>query len=335
MTVKNRDTSIYKGLNYNEGYRKSRILSKYPRIKDEDAKRITSLEELRKHGMQLEMEFARQLRRDLDFKTLLEWTEQYADEIEDVFVLTCWEKEFNLLKGVAYAYYKSERGKAKEYFDRAAGILVDTLDIYTQVTILKEYGNFYRMSQDYKLAAEYYLEARQMLCDNDLCCDNQYSEVLHNLGYAYIGLAKYDEADSVFNKALQSNQLNDLVDSIYLGKSHLASIHKDIAKCEFYLQEAWSANRRSGVKGIEPHLKVMEWVLKLHKGGIFEYEGKTLVLYDMEDNEKIYRYYMEQPEFKRKLMQYGIDYHTQKIAEWKQEMLDEQSGVKASVLLTK
>jgi len=324
LALAKKDSSfIFEDYTYNELFRKVRLLEQYPRITLEDAKRIRSMEELRWHGMKVEMEFARKLRQNFDFPALAEWLDTYQSEFEDFFVVTCWHKEFYLLKAVCYADYYNDKEKAKSYFDKATCMTVDTLDLYTEVAILKEYGNFYRTEYDHQQARKFYEEAHQKLLDSDdLYCNGLYTSVLYNLGAIYIDLQEYERAEVYIDKALQYSWEVDqiqLISFLYLLKAHTASTRKDIEACEHYLQRANFINEERGMQNFQPYLNFMEHVIELNKGGIFKHKGKLLTVYELEDMEEIYQHYMQQPNFLQRVSQYGLNYFEQKKKAWEQK----------------
>ena len=315
--------AIFEDHTYNEMHRKVRLLEQYPRITLEDAKQIRSMEELRWYGMKVEMEFVRRLRLNSNFPALAEWLNTYQSEIEDIFVATCWHKEFYLLKASYYAYYQEDMEKAKSYFEIADGMVVDTLDLYTEVAILKECGNFYRAIYDHQQAEALYQKAYQKLLESDdFYCNGLYINVLYNLGAVYIDLEEYDKSETYIDKALQYNREIGQVyfsEMLYLIKAHLASARKDIEACEQYLQRARIINEESGTQNFQPYLKFTEQLIKLNKGGIYEHEGKALIFHELEDIESIYQHYMQQPDFLQNISQYGSNYFEQKKSAWKQK----------------
>jgi len=301
---------IYGDENLNKHHRRLAILEKYPYITKDDAMRIRNFDDLAHHGMAIELERARQMFRDLDYRSLFEWTEQYESEFEEMFKLTWWHKEFHLLRGVALADYKDERENAKEHLDRANGIMLGGQpDVYTQASIFKGYGAYFNHLNDLPKAEAYYRKSLELAqTEDNEACKKVYIESLACLIYIYAATGRYGEAVDTCHKVLQYSADNDMkgyrTDRAYLGLLHVASFQKNVEDCELYFWKTCEVIKKYNLKGLKHHLRALDLEIRLHKCGIFEHEGKALLLYDMEDIDDIYYgHYMLQPEIRKKLSQ--------------------------------
>ena len=304
------DHILFKGENDNENLRRALVQEQYPLLTTEDAASIKSLDELSLLGMTRAMEQARKLRWELDYRGLLEWTEQYEDVFKDRFSHTWWHKEFYLCKGVALARYKNQQEQAKYYINKARMLIISgEIDVFIQANIIKEIGNYHGYSDEsdeLNKAEKCYLEVLEMIPSDDESCRTVYIQTRCNLGYIHADTGRIDEAEATFDAVEQyskNNQMNGyLLDQAYLGKAHVAALRRDLPNCEFYALKAWDAIVKYELKGVEPHLKALDLQIRLHEIGIWEHEGKPLILHDLEDIDNIfYQYYMVHPEYGSKL----------------------------------
>ena len=301
------DDIIFKGENDNENYRRVLVQEQYPLLTKEDVASIKSLDELSLLGMTRAMDQVRRFRRERNDHALLEWVEQYENVFEERFIYTFWHKEFYVYKGIAFAQYRQKYREAQECIDIAKRLMIGgTPDVLTQATIIKEIGSYHSDLCEFPEAKEYYVQVLELVSPDDEACKMVYMEALSNLGHVYFVTGRYSEADALFDKVMQYNedrQMNGyLLDHVHLGKAHLASLQKDVDTCVFHEQKAWQAVVAYGLKGIEPYLKALDLKIRLHKIGVFEHDGKPLVLHDIEDIDKIYyQYYMVHPEYSGKL----------------------------------
>lgn len=268
-----------------------------------DGKGISEIEKI--------MMKARELRIKEQFADLRSFMLEHENFILDNYKDTKFNKEFYIYRAVAeltkeIPFTPATKREAEVFFDKASRI--KGTDYLTETIFFRELAGLQALGyHNLEKASAFLLKALESFEKITESHTDLHIAILSTQYHLLSKLDKYDRAESALEQLLKistdSTHLHRLGNVWYLkvldclARQDLIQAEKYLKYVHVYAEFASASWRKTAIDGLYK-------MLDLARMGVYEYNGKVLNAYGLSEFEAIYREYLSDPSFKKRLLNF-------------------------------